>query len=784
MPTIRDSYLFDDLDNSTFKASRNIINGFEEQFIKEAQAETGTITIDQKIDAKMKDFKGYMSNILNYMDEIIAFVGYEEKTGAGMKRRMRGGARDFHYKKLNSFFDKIKSLEGDRHYDELRDGRTYLPTNIMYGGANTPPESEEEDETVIDEATLGQALDDEDAPKTKIKVPSSPIVSARPDDDGDFRTKLRQAKNVFMDMPIKIKQKITGSKSTSAGALNKLIQDHLNLATSNEGLQIQLQVYTDIIDRLPLGDRTIALSSFDKFVAPESSPTVKYEIDPDDIYTKTASKYNPLLQTITKINNITDKATSDIKGMLQYSSKLDLEDTEEIKAVMSIINERIKTLIKIMGLEKALDPATIRSMQNMISKINALLTMCKKLTGFYTFDITPAKDIIQFVQNAPSDAEIEKRIEETQRDLEFFRQGLQKQEQERIKRNFDGYIQEMVKNHYELNDGAVIQVAEDLLDYITQEMKLKKSGADEIIAVVRDIESLRDALLQQIEERSKIRAEAESGTVSGDFKTYYAERIGALENTIGNSEFVYNSNLQAENPEFGGLTEAMRKRIIANQKDKIPQLEELEEQNNVVFEPKTKKEKSMVSEFSKLLLYKLALDEELESLKEDFETKAQSRAEARKAESKSKPKSTLPSGVRSEKISRVFSPIVFNTAPNRAEFESLPNNKEKGSYLKEKYGFSGQLSQLNASELKYFFNEYEKEYAIRNPPAGAEESKEGSGIKKGKGVSLHITMDQMQKAQRGGGRGKGKKKGGALPVYLDSGRFTPAQMEIITKYLL
>lgn len=739
MPTIKDAYIFDDLDNSDFKASRQIIKDFEDKFIKEAQAETGTITIDDKIQSKMYDFKSNMSQILNYLDEILSFSGITDADVRQSKKTKKGGFfinNQYHggaiipkiLKEKFNLFDKIQSLEGDRHYKDDNHYK-YQPFNVLYGGA--PPGTAAPDPLSAStvQAIAGLPLppglqaeevevDDQDPSIFEaVSAPPTPTpIDVVPQDESSLNSMKEFFTRVYTGLGVKLLQKILNLKSTSEKTLiNAIVQKVLEPDTEADLLSLNSAI------RRILSLEPGALDILDGLEK-------KYKLDPEEEYVKSASRYNPLLQTITKINNIIDKTTSNLKSMLGYSKHLDLEDTDEINSILSEIKDRA-TVIQDLLSKNVFDPATNRTLMNMIQKINSILVIGGKLTGFYGFDVAVSEPTLM---NVPIN---EEQVKQTKEEIEARRMDSDIKQKEL----------DMDKVKYERRQE----------DY-------------ERISII-----LNDELRELLDNIDEVRAESNSEKTEKAFEKAFLKLKEADEADI--------QILGKPREQYI----ALRKILIDGRKTMLA---------SILRENKLKAEKA---EREALALQKLRVRKRSEA-----QALATAQPEAQPTQPGAQPEASPPNTIKvgtrgyTAKLPEnpVGEPISYVADGDGADSKFL---------LKGKLGKAGvkNVSQMNVPELQQVINEYNKRVQPPLPKPPPPPKKKGSGFfddfgrgfKQGfsgaSDIMTGVITANPEKWKEGmaqitaGSIKKRRCKGGNIKT-IESGRFTPAQKQIITKYLL
>jgi biopolymer transport protein ExbB/TolQ len=690
MPTIKDAYIFDDLDNSIFKASRQVMKDFEDKYIKEAQEETGVKTIDDKIESNMKDFKSNMSQILNFLDEILSFSSIEKKGGSFRNNEYHGGSI-FSERNYFNLFDKIQSLEGDRIFNS-EDYYKYQPYHVLIGGAppttpdplsssmvsllgnlpTVPTEAHSDEESEYE--------DDEDPTHQEVQIQppntTQPIEDS-PHDDSELSKRKQYYKKVYSDINRDTLKKMLDLKTLTKieypSILKQLFKnlDDIQSLADLEDDAMTAKSNLKFVDEKYLKD---LYRSEDKFKEIDSEPQ-------KDEYSLVASKYNPLLQTVTKINNLIDKTNVQLKSMLKFSSHLDLEDTEDINSLMVYIHNRGEMIQNLIN-KNVFDPATNRILTIMIQKINSVLLISQKLTGFYNFDVeitlvkekTPNKDL------TPEET---KQLMQTKKDLEM------------ASKDKDIEI-ENEKENYEKKNKRVLQEIEFLL---TKKIKNSVDNKD-----YEKTKKLFNSVLKLIEQKLK-------------------------------TDFKYTNKVDQEGNQYLKETEKLKE-------DTLKQIQEYNEAQ----------------------------------VKPVVEVKPEAQAD----EIDLGPKGIIK-----------FPP----KGADLTEFNKASTNDQRKDALRV-LDFKGSLSRLNEKELRQIVTAYTKTTGAgiikrrRKKGAGFFEDF-GRGFKNGFNGTADILTSVItanpQKAKEGMNqltagtmKKRGRKKGGFIPI----DNLTPAQKQIITKYLL
>lgn len=535
MPTTNQAFEYGDNENSDINASKNVM-----QFYKNYQDENsqGIKTQADVIKIDMDTFENHIINIDNNLDEIIHYItsskGETSSIGAGIRNRMIGGAS-----KINVFHE----LEGPRYYDDLVDGRAYMPNSGLYGGAlyggalnlgvkgdedtidfingldkaglidfvsdtlpnffklpidtdtidyinnkavsvddaraqviedweellkgTTPGPAGAEEEKEELEVDPIEALEDALLPSVNLgssilqQKPSKRLLNSKKGDDlreiaeqiigsdvdyyseydslgseEEQRTLLMELwKTKYSDIQ-KEKKKASKFPEPPADADEILddisrIDEELKSAYYNEERLRNLFIALNISGPVPKGKKIIRA----KIIAHLYSVA-------DPMKTFIAAKreryeYNPILQTITKINISIDKAVSYLKStFLRDAQHLTIDQIDDLVDIMSQIVAKQKIINKAITNSLLFDPATVNALHNMSKKLDAIVEYIRIATGNKKFDISPGEAIMQDILVEPPPVEYETAFEKLDKKIAKEKIAKEKRAAKKISRQF------------------------------------------------------------------------------------------------------------------------------------------------------------------------------------------------------------------------------------------------------------------------------------------------------------------------------------------------------------
>jgi hypothetical protein len=135
-------------------------------------------------------------------------------------------------------------------------------------------------------------------------------------------------------------------------------------------------------------------------------------------------EYNPILQTITKINISIDKAVSYLKStFLRDAKNLSINQIDDLSEIMEQIVAKQEKINKAIVNSLLFDPATVNALHNMSKKLDSIVDYIYIATGNKKFDISPGDAIMQDILVEPPEVEYESAFDKLDKKLEGERKG-------------------------------------------------------------------------------------------------------------------------------------------------------------------------------------------------------------------------------------------------------------------------------------------------------------------------------------------------------------------------